>query len=515
MSKSGSKQTCIKIDAGSFFGVGTPPIKIQIGTDESRFPTNGDSWTDTSTSNIYYYFEGVWNLIFNGDGPLISISAASSTTGPPTSGPITVTNGSDIRFVGTRGINTFTSNGPSGTIVQIDQSSALQAINFDAGQRLRVSEPYTLLQIDLSYDLDPINLEVGVTGAGHTAAYNSNQGLVDLILGGGTGEVFAQSYAYAPYQNGKSHEIFMTFILGTGATGVNKRVGYFDSGNGVYLEQSGNGLNIVRRSNVSGSVVNESISQANWNTDKMNGTGPSGIIFDPLASQVLFIDLQYLGHGSVRVGLFINGCIFVMHQFMNANNLTVPYMRTATLPVQATITGSVGSAASTLKFKSACVQTEGEKLGPPTAFMSIYPPNNIANAGQNALSIRPKLTFQGRTNRSVMVIDYIEISNNSTSQPSGYVVSIGQVPTGAIWEDVNTSFSAFEFTDSAFNCSLATGITIAQNILPALSYIRITPDYFYPISLSRAGANRNFGMITVWQDLNGSFDVNIKWKEYR
>jgi hypothetical protein len=392
-------------------------------------------------------------------------------------------------------------------------SSALQPINFDAGQRLRVSEPYTLLQVDLSYDLNPINLEIGVTGAGHTATYNSNQRLVDLILGGGTGEVFAQSYAYAPYQNGKSHEILMTFILGTGATGVNKRVGYFDSGNGIYLEQAGNsGLNIVQRSNVSGSVVNTSISQANWNTDKMDGSGSSGIVFNPLASQVLFIDLQYLGHGSVRVGLFINGSIFVMHQFMNANNLTVPYMGTATLPVQATINGSVGSLASTLKFKSACVQTEGEKLGPPTAFMTAtgFSTNNV---GQAVLSIRPKLTFKNRTNRSVMVIDYINISNAGNTNAEIYV-SIGQNPIGATWQDVNTDFSAFEFSRTTFACNDSTGITIAIIQLPQGGHTRIIPDYFYPISLSRGGASRNLGMITIYSE-GGAFDSTIKWKEYR
>jgi hypothetical protein len=392
-------------------------------------------------------------------------------------------------------------------------SSALQPINFDAGQRLRVSEPYTLLQVDLSYDLDPINLEIGVTGAGHTATYNSNQRLVDLILGGGTGEVFAQSYAYAPYQNGKSHEILMTFILGTGATGVNKRVGYFDSDNGIYLEQAGNsGLNIVQRSNVSGSVVNSSISQANWNTDKMDGSGSSGIVFNPLASQVLFIDLQYLGHGSVRVGLFINGSIFVMHQFMNANNLTVPYMGTATLPIQATINGSVGSSASTLKFKSASVQTEGEKLGPPTAFMTASAVGGTV--GRALLSIRPKLTFKNRTNRSVMVIDYIEITNASPTTNATIYVSIGQNPIGATWQDVNTDLSAFEFSTTTFVCDDATGITIAIIQLPQSSHTRIIPDYFYPISLSREGASRNLGMITIYCE-GGSFRASIKWKEYR
>jgi hypothetical protein len=201
-----------------------------------------------------------------------------------------------------------------------------------------------------------------------------------------------------------------------------------------------------------------------------------------------------------------------MHQFMNANNLTVPYMRTATLPIQATINGSVGSTGSTLKFKSACVQTEGEKLGPPTAFMTAT--GFSTTVGRAALSIRPKLTFKNRTNRSVMVIDYIEISNSSPTTNADIYVSIGQNPIGATWQDVNTNFSAFEFSQSNFVCDDATGITIAIIALPENAYTRINPDYFYPISLSRGGESRNLGMITIYSE-GGSFQTTIKWKEYR
>jgi hypothetical protein len=394
----------------------------------------------------------------------------------------------------------------------------LQAVNFDASQRLRVSEPYTLLQIDLSYDLDPMNLETGFSGVGNAVTYNSNQRLADLSIVSGVGEAFAQTYKYTPYQQGKSHLVYITFIFGAAATGVTKRVGYYETRNGIFLQQTSTGLSIVRRSDVSGAVVDDAITQINWNSDTLDGLGPSGYTFDVLAAQILFIDLQYLGHGIVRVGLIIDGCSIIAHTFYNSNNLLVPYMGTATLPVQANIIGSVGSAASTLKFKSCTVQTEGEKFGPPTAFMSVDGENN-AGFNENVLSIRPKLLFNGRINRSVMVIDYIELTNRgvdvNTEIP--YIVSVGQNPSVTGWLDVNTTFSAFEYNqnNNTFPCSSSTGITIARGTIPPATTIHLKPDYFYPISLSKTGAHRNFGMITIFSDNATRLRCSVTWKEYR
>jgi hypothetical protein len=90
----------------------------------------------------------------------------------------------------------------------------------------------------------------------------------------------------------------------------------------------------------------------------LDGTGPSGYTLDITKTQILFIDMEWLGVGSVRVGFVINGQYITCHQFNNANTTqTVVYMQTAILPVRFEISGT--GAAGTLQQICCSVMSEG------------------------------------------------------------------------------------------------------------------------------------------------------------
>ncbi|MEX0598290.1 MAG: hypothetical protein WD512_17515, partial [Candidatus Paceibacterota bacterium] len=108
--------------------------------------------------------------------------------------------------------------------------------------------------------------------------------------------------------------------------------------------------------------------------------------------------------------------------------------------------------------------------------------------------------------------DYIEIANDDNADVIPYFISIGQNPGASLFQSINTN-SAFEFTQTGFICNFNTGISVAQgNLAPDLT-IQIKPDYFYPISLSRNGTNRNFGMLTIFGAQ--SLRCSVVFKEYR
>jgi len=143
-----------------------------------------------------------------------------------------------------------------------------------------------------------------------------------------------QSRQYARYIPGKSHLVLIT---------------------GIFASGSGATANIVRRTSTSGSPVETVVPQASWNIDKMDGTGVSGITMDFTKTQILVISAQWLGVGRVIVGFNIGGIIRPVHQFLNANNLTVPYTQTFNLPVRMEIrnTGASESKARTGYFDHA------------------------------------------------------------------------------------------------------------------------------------------------------------------
>ena len=121
----------------------------------------------------------------------------------------------------------------------------------DAFGRLRVSSPYTLF--DSSQRYHDNGLWATSTGVSGAATFNANQGLVDITIGTTSGDfVLRETYKVFPYQPGKSLLTMNTFVMESGQENQRQRVGYFSSGNGIFIEQSGVAAPaIVKRSSVS------------------------------------------------------------------------------------------------------------------------------------------------------------------------------------------------------------------------------------------------------------------------
>jgi hypothetical protein len=230
----------------------------------------------------------------------------------------------------------------------------------DAFGRARVSTPFSLFDSQSRYASD--NQFDTSTATGGTATYQANESTVDLGVTTSSGsEVVRQTFRNFPYQPGKSLLILATFVMNAAKTNLRQRVGYFSTQNGIFLQQDDSTVSFVLRTYTSGAVDDtRSVSQANWNGDKLDGTGVSGITLDLTKSQILFIDIEWLGVGSVRCGFVIDGQYIVAHTFTNANQNAKVYMTTAILPVRYEITNKAATAsASTMKQVCSSVISEG------------------------------------------------------------------------------------------------------------------------------------------------------------
>jgi hypothetical protein len=232
--------------------------------------------------------------------------------------------------------------------------------NTDAFGRLRVSQPYTLFDSQNRYAIDN-QFSTSTSGSG-AATHLSNESSVSMAVSTTSGdEVVRQTLRVFPYQPGKSLLLLATFKMDAAKTNLRQRVGYFGTANGVFLEQGANGITFVLRTSTSGSVSDARYAaKASWNGDKLDGTGTSGITLDLTKTQILFMDFEWLGVGSVRCGFVINGQFIVAHTFHNSNIETAVYMTTAILPVRYEITNT-GTVASSSAMKQICssVMSEG------------------------------------------------------------------------------------------------------------------------------------------------------------
>jgi hypothetical protein len=232
--------------------------------------------------------------------------------------------------------------------------------NVDAFGRLRTSAPYTLFDSQNRYAIDNQFDTSTATGGSTTYLPNESSVRMDVTTSSGS-EVVRQTYRCMPYQPGKGLLCLATFVMNAPKTGLRQRVGYFGTQNGVFLQQADSTVSFVLRSYISGSVSDaRTVNQADWNGDKLDGTGVSGYTLDLTKAQILWMDFEWLGVGSVRCGFIIDGQYIVCHTFENANDITSVYMTTAILPVRYEIRNTAATAsASSLKQICSSVVSEG------------------------------------------------------------------------------------------------------------------------------------------------------------
>jgi hypothetical protein len=231
--------------------------------------------------------------------------------------------------------------------------------NTDAFGRLRTSTPLTFFDSQQRYK-DNGYFDTSTTGGG-SATHLINESSVALAVGTTSGDqVIRQTKRCFPYQSGKSLLTFNSFVFAAGKTNLRQRVGSFTPTNGIFFELDGTTKNFVVRSYASGSVVENRIAQSSWNTDKFDGTGPSGIVLDTTKTHILYTDIEWLGVGTVRMGFVIDGLLYICHRFNHANNVSSVYMTTASLPIRIEITNT-GTTASSSTMKQICssVMSEG------------------------------------------------------------------------------------------------------------------------------------------------------------
>lgn len=346
--------------------------------------------------------------------------------------------------------------------VVLDSGTGAKPTTLDSFGRLRVSNPVTLF--DSSHRYQDNGSWATFTATGGSATFNSNEGLVDLAVNTLSGsKVYRETVRVFSYQPGKSLLAMSTCVFNPGKTNLRQRVGYFDSANGFFLELDGTALSVVRRSSVTGSVVETRIPQASWNGDPLDGTGLSGVTLDITKAQIFWTDLEWLGVGSARIGFVFDGKFIACHTFEHANVAPTTYITTATLPLRYEIENTGATASnSTLKQICSTVISEGgyQLAGDPlTVETAITAPIALATAGTiyPVVSIRLK-SSPDRLN-AVAVISGISVLGVTANANYNWKLISNGVTSGGTWASAATGSNVEYKLDGG---SIAGGILVAS-----------------------------------------------------
>jgi hypothetical protein len=350
----------------------------------------------------------------------------------------------------------------------------------DAFGRARVSEPLTLF--DSSHRYSDNGLWATSAASGCDATFNANAGLVELNVTTTSGAfVKRETKRVFSYQPGKSLLVLSTFAMAPAKTNLRQRVGYFGANNGLYLQLQNSTLSFVERSSVTGSVVETIVNQSDWNIDKLDGEGPSGIELDISKSQILWMDIEWLGLGTVRMGFVIGGQFIHCHSFHHANLIASTYITTASLPLRYEIE-NLNTTASTSTLKQVCstVISEGgyELRGKQNAVGTpISTPRDLTATGVFYPVISLRLKASPNRLDAIVIPTATSIMGVGNNGFFNWKLQQGCTTSGGSW-DTTSSGSAVEYNLSG--TSTSGGSTLAQG------YIASTTQGNTPIDILKA-----------------------------
>ncbi len=365
------------------------------------------------------------------------------------------------------------------------------SVNPDAFGRTRVSNPLTLF--DSSHRYRDNNLwESLIVGTGSTVGFVTTQGLVNIGIGTTSGDsVIRETTKVFSYQPGKSLLVLNTFIPATPKTNLRQRVGYFGADNGMYFEINGTTPYFVERSLSTG--TENAIAQSDWNIDKLDGTGVSGITLDISKAQILWMDIEWLGLGTVRMGFIIDGKFIHAHSFHHANLIQSTYITTASLPLRYEIANTgITTSSSTLKQVCSSVISEGgyELRGLQQAINTpITTPVDLptpAGTYYPVLSIRLKSS----PNRldAIVILTALSLMGTGNGPQYNWQMKASATTTGGTWVDAGND-SAVEYKIDGGSVSggriLASGFFASAN--QSSSSVDILKEALFKFQLERNG----------------------------
>lgn len=403
--------------------------------------------------------------------------------------------------------------------------SAIQfedSANIDAFGRLRVSQPVSLWTSEFQYNKHSLFFDE-VTATGGTVTHLPNESAVSLaVTTSNASKAIMQTFDYFRYQPGKSQVVAMTFVADVQQADTDMRIGYFDDNNGFFLELDGLTVNMVRRTKTSGSVVNNKVAQASWNIDAMDGAGPSGITLDLTKGQILWIDLQWLSLGRIRMGFDIDGVLNYVHEFDVANVLTVPSTTTGNLPVRWEIVNTAGvGATKTLTAICSTVFSEGGvdfELGHPFAGGNGVTTRGISTTPIPICSIRPALLFNSIANRIKIEIESIEILTNQDVfwqliyKPTSITTAdfaVGPVTHSSVEVDIiGTAIAGGVIVDSGYVSAGSKKVPGAQRV-PFLSKLPFT------LNAAADDQSRSVSLVLTRVSADATCAAQFNWLEIR
>jgi hypothetical protein len=388
----------------------------------------------------------------------------------------------------------------------IGKVSIADSNNLDAFGRFRVSNPSTLFDGKMIDSSQNIIFDSSWNNGGRLT-YLPLESSMQMDISLANSFVKRQSHYFSQYQPGKSLAVLASFYFGTVIpAGAYRRVGWFDDKEGIFFEQTSTGFRWRIESQSAPSI---SVNQSNWNIDKLDGTGPSALTLSMANTNLMILDVEWLGVGRVRVGFVLNGMITYCHQFTQA--LTSVYIRSPSLPVRYMI-GTTSAQSFDVSMKQICctVLSEGgyEPLGILASYIMESSNSGIGTSFIPILSARLRTPYQKGELKPV----YIDIEGDTGTTFLYKILRNTTLSGPTSWTNVN-DYSQIDIGSNGLSGgqTIVTGFIINNSRLPITeipntsmifqSNIDGVSDIFTIAIRAKTGNNKSASASLTWQEI--------------
>lgn len=187
----------------------------------------------------------------------------------------------------------------------------------------------------------------------------------------------------------------------------------------------------IAQTKAGAAATEQFIKQTDWNGDKLNGTGASGVTADWTKGNVFQIGIQYLGFGaivfSIEAGLTGNNPDFVtVHTLNLPNSLTATSFGNPSFPFTMAVYSAGSTTNLTVKVGSFAGFIEGNKMLQGGRFSYFAQSTGVGSANYQALfTVMNTRYFAGRANQAVINLLSVSGALKHTSPCIFYLIKNG------------------------------------------------------------------------------------------
>jgi hypothetical protein len=322
---------------------------------------------------------------------------------------------------------------------------------FSNNNRLKVAPFQTVFFNTFQYGKETDVWDERIVGVG-TATHNVSASNVIMEVGSTAGsKVIRQTKNVMRYIPGRPATLAFAIRLEQPQVGIRRRFGLFDEYNGAYFEDDGGTYSYVIRTSTTGITTEVRVGRGDWNGEKFDGNGWTGVIADPTKQQMISINYEWYGAGTVDFAWLMKGETIKSHTFDNSNIQDKVWCSTPFLPIRCEIENVTGVAGTHYLYQgsnSLIQEGEPEKLGTLLSISNPITGKTMASAN----TFYPILSIRLKSNNltGVMLLRSLQAATNDNTNVYWKLIE-NATNTGGTWvnhPDPN-SFIQYNITETA------------------------------------------------------------------